>query len=108
MEGTDTTEVLAFRTKITQQCGNIWNHTLLKKASAFFSKENPNKSVKKKIGASLPEHITDKIELYAKGLSITPTEYLAQIAKDWFARGCPAVSAEEKTLRETRPAKKAS
>ncbi|MFH1499495.1 MAG: hypothetical protein ABII82_16925 [Verrucomicrobiota bacterium] len=58
--------------------------------------------MKKKIGASLPEHITDKIEFYANALSTTPTEYLAQIAKDWFARGCPPVSPEEARLREAK------
>lgn len=58
--------------------------------------------MKKKIGASLPEHVTEKIELFAKALDTTPTEYLAQIAKDWFARGCPPVSAEEEAVRNTK------
>ena len=64
--------------------------------------------MKKKIGASLPEHITEKIEFYAKNLGTTPTEYLAQIAKDWFAKGCPPVSAEEVALRNQKAPKKAS
>jgi hypothetical protein len=56
---------------------------------------------KRRFNASLPDHIADEIERYAKQLSATPTEYAALIIKDWYARGCPAVTADEERLRQT-------
>ena len=54
---------------------------------------------KAQIVATLPDHVVDAIIHYAKQLDLTKSEYLALIAKKWFADGCPAISAEETALR---------
>jgi hypothetical protein len=71
-------------------------------ASAFFAHLCGSHYVRKKpqIAASLPSHVAEEIEKHGLALELSKGEYLALIAKDWFARGCPPVTPEEKTLRE--------
>lgn len=77
-------------------------HKNSQNASAFFNFLCGFFAVRKKpqIAASLPSHVAEEVERYGKALELSKGEYLALIAKDWFARGCPPVTAEEKALRE--------
>ena len=69
----------------------------------------PNVRNKPQVAASLPSHVVDEIDKHAKALEVSRGEYLGLIAKEWFARECPPVTAEEKTLRDrSTPAKRAS
>lgn len=54
---------------------------------------------KAQIAATLPEYVTEAIVHYGRQLELTKSEYLALIAKKWFADGCPPISAEEQALR---------
>ncbi|MFT3869857.1 MAG: hypothetical protein QM715_15515 [Nibricoccus sp.] len=56
---------------------------------------------KPQIAASLPKHIAEEIQRFSTALDITKGEYLALIARKWYADNCPPVSDEEKRLRET-------
>jgi hypothetical protein len=55
---------------------------------------------KRRFNLSLPEHIALELERYSTPLSSNPTEYAALIVRKWYADGCPAVTPEEKALRE--------
>lgn len=49
---------------------------------------------------SLPPHVGAEVAKFAKALSTTDADYIARIATEWFARGCPAVAPEEDALRK--------
>lgn len=63
---------------------------------------------KPRFTVSLPDHVATEIEKYAGPLSSNPSEYIALIARKWFADGCPPVTAEEAKLREKSNARRAS
>jgi hypothetical protein len=78
-------------------------------ASVFFKKSFlfPH-MIKKKIGASFPDHITREIEKRADALQTTPSQYLAQIAEWWYGQNSPPVTSAEARARaeQKTPAKK--
>lgn len=57
---------------------------------------------KRRFTVSLPEHVSDEVHTFAAALDSNPSEYIALIVRDWFARGCPPITAEERTLRERK------
>jgi len=81
-----------------------------KEASAKqpFSSEKSLVPEKLRFTVSLPEHVATEITKHAGPLSSNPSEYIALIARKWFADGCPPVTAEEAKLRERTNARRAS
>jgi hypothetical protein len=57
---------------------------------------------KRRYTVSLPEHIAEEVERFAKPLGSNPSEYISLVAREWFARGCPPVTPEEDQLRKRR------
>lgn len=51
------------------------------------------------VNAKLPAHIINKLAEHGTYLEVSKSEYLALIARKWFADGCPAVTPEEEALR---------
>jgi hypothetical protein len=55
---------------------------------------------KAQIVATLPDHVVEAILHHAKPMDLTKSEYLALIAKKWFADQCPPVTPEETAIRD--------
>jgi hypothetical protein len=51
------------------------------------------------VNAKLPAHIINKLVEHGTYLEVSKSEYLALIARKWFADGCPPVTDEEEALR---------
>lgn len=52
------------------------------------------------VNAKLPVHIINKLAEHGTYLEVSKSEYLALIARKWFADGCPPVTPEEDALRQ--------
>ena len=61
---------------------------------------------KRRYTVSLPDHVADAVEVHAKPLGATPTEYAGDIVRWWFGQGCPPVTADEQALRKVADALK--
>lgn len=79
-------------------------------ASAFFDWPLFSAGMLRKpqVKATLPEHVVNDMDKHAKALGVTRGEYLALIAKKWFADGSPAISEEETRVRDRHIARRAS
>jgi hypothetical protein len=64
--------------------------------------------LKRKLGATLSDHIVREIEKCADTVQTTPTQYLAQIAEWWYGQNSPPVTAAEARLRESTSQPKAT
>lgn len=55
---------------------------------------------KTQIVATLPDYVVEAIMHHAKTMDLTKSEYLALIAKKWFADRCQPVTPEELAVRQ--------
>jgi hypothetical protein len=56
-------------------------------------------SVKSRYNISLPDHVSNELELKARLVGATPTEYAGDVIRWWFGQGCPPVTSDEIVLR---------
>lgn len=56
-------------------------------------------SEKRRYTITLPDHVADAVEHYARSLTATPSEYAADVIRWWFGKECPPLTAEEDILR---------
>lgn len=57
---------------------------------------------KRRYTVSLPDHVADEIERYAKAVGAPPTEYVGDIVRWWFGIGAPPVTKDEEQIRGTK------